>query len=780
MGRRVLRREDPRLLRGLGRYVGDIAPPGTLHAAFVRSIHAHARIRDMDLDKARRMPGVRAVFGVEAGLPALPLLFPHPRLDPVTQRPLPDVVHHVGEPVALILADSRYQAEDAAEVVGISWQPEAAVVNPREALRPDAPRVHHDKDTNLAASFVQNTGDAEAVFLEAPVIVACRLDIRRVSCMPMEARGLLAMWEEQGGDDSLTVIAATQTPHMMRRLYAELLGLPEHRVRVMAPDVGGGFGAKEPFYVEDFLIAWAARNVGRPVRWIEDRMEHLQSAVHEREQQHQARMALTRDGQILALDDRLVTTTGAYVPWGIIVPIITSTLIPGPYKVPHYHCAVSVAYTNTAPLAPYRGAGRPQAALVSNRLLDLAARELHLDPAQIRQRNFIQPEEFPYDTGLTSREGTAMTLDSGNYPGLLNLALNTAGYTEWKHTQTVERARGRLIGLGMALGIENTGMGPHEGARVTVEPDGSVVVSTGAASQGQAHETTLAQVAADLLGVCPSQVRVREGDTAAIAYGTGTFASRTAVVAGSAVQLASLKVREKAVRLAAHVLEAAEEDLAFEGGSIYVRGAPSHAVSLASLAFLASGPHPGSTFSWPIEPGLSAEAYFTPQGAAYSASAHVAVVEVDPETRGVRLLAYTAAHDCGTLINPLVVEGQVLGGVVAGIGTGLFEELHYTPEGQLVTSTLMDYLIPGPVELPEILLSHQETPSPLNPLGAKGAGEGGTIPAPAALLAAIEDAWQGGQGIPPTLERVPVRPGYLFERGSIRDGGRDAKAGSGR
>lgn len=765
VGRRILRREDPRLLRGLGRYIGDIAPPGTLHAAFVRSIHAQARIRDIDLDSARRMPGVRAVFGCESGLPALPLLFPHPRLDPVTQRPLPEAVHHVGEPVALILADSRYHAEDAAEQVGIAWQPEPAVVDARRALRADAPRVHEGKASNLAAHVIQNLGDAEAALREAPVTVSCRLDIGRVSCLPIETRGLVAAWTMEAGEDYLTVTAATQTPHMMRRLYAELLRVPEHRVRVKAPDVGGGFGAKEPFYVEDFLIAWAARQVGSPVRWIEDRMEHLQSAVHEREQWHEARMGLTRDGRILALTDRLVTTTGAYVPWGIIVPVITSTLIPGPYKISHYHCEVSVAYTNTTPLAPYRGAGRPQAALVSNRLLDLAAKELGMDPAEIRQRNFIQPEEFPYDTGLISREGTAMTLDSGNYPGLLNLALNTAGYAEWRRIQAVERTRGRRIGVGMALGIENTGMGPHEGAGVTVEPDGSVVVTTGAASQGQAHETTLAQVAADLLGVAPTAVRVLEGDTAAIAYGTGTFASRTAVVAGSAVQLAAQRVRDKALRLAAHVLEAAAEDLEVAEGSIYVRGSESHAVSLASLALLASGPHPGSTFAVPIEPGLSAEAYFTPKGAAYSASAHVAVVEVDPETRGVTVLAYTAAHDCGTLINPLVVDGQVLGGVVAGIGTGLYEELQYTTDGQLVTSTLMDYLIPGPVELPEIRLAHQETRSPLNPLGAKGAGEGGTIPAPAALLAAIEDAWQGGPRSPEALVRVPVRPGHLFEQG---------------
>jgi len=762
IGRRITRSIDPRLLRGQGRYIADMRLPGMLHAAFARSPYAHARISDVDTSAARTLPGVVAIYSAaDVEFAPLPLLFAHPALTPVTQQPLSREVAHVGEPVVMVIADSRYHAEDACEAVEVTYEPSGVVASIAAAIAADAPLAHSWLNSNLAAHFEQNVGDAESVLHEAPVVVSVEMNIGRVSCVPIECRGLLATWSHEPGQPNLIVYAATQTPHMIRRIYADLFDMPEQSIRVAAPDVGGGFGAKEPFYVEDFLVAWAARQVERPVCWIEDRLEHMQSAVHEREQQHYARMGLTRSGEILAVTDRFATTTGAYLPWGIVVPILTSTLVPGPFKVPHYHCDVDVFYTNTTPLAPYRGAGRPQAALIINRLLDKAAAHLGMDPAEIRFKNFIQPEEFPYSTGLISREGTDMQLDSGDYPALLRITLDKGQYRQWRERQQAGRSkpgRGKpapLLGIGMAVAIENTAIGPHEGATVTVDSSGDVLIKTGAASQGQAHETTLAQVAASVLHVPLERVHVYEGDTAAIPYGAGTFASRTAVVAGSAVLVASEKVREKIALLAAHLLEAAAADIELVEGAAQVRGSPQRSISLAQLAKLASGRFPGATFSYPIEPGLNATEYFIPKGSTYAAGAHLAIVEVDPETGAIRLVSYTAVHDCGTLLNPLIVEGQVMGGVVAGIGTGLFEEVRFNEDGQLLTSTLMDYLLPGAAELPDLTIAHLETPSPLNPLGAKGAGEGGAIPAPAAIVAAVEDALRPFHV---EITQIPVTP----------------------
>lgn len=759
IGRRITRHTDPRLLRGKGRYIADMRLPGMLHAAFVRSPYAHARILDVDTSAARQVPGVVAIYSaMDVEFAPLPLLFPHPALTVVTQQPFSREVAHMGEPVAMVIADSRYHAEDACEQIDVSYEPMGVAASITAAMAADAPLAHSQLTSNLAAHFEQNAGDAESALRDAPVVISVEMNIGRVSCVPIECRGLLATWSHELGQPSLTVYAATQTPHMIRRIYADIFDMPEQSIRVAAPDVGGGFGAKEPFYVEDFLIAWVARQIDRPVCWIEDRLEHMQAAVHEREQQHHAQMGLSRTGEILAVIDRFVTTAGAYLPWGIIVPILTSTLVPGPYKVPHYHCDVDVFYTNTTPLAPYRGAGRPQAALIINRLLDKAAAQLGMDATEIRFKNFIQPEEFPYRTGLQSRDGTDMQLDSGDYPALLRTTLEKGQYRQWRERQRASHDSGKLLGIGVSVAIENTAIGPHEGATVTVDSNGDVIIKTGAASQGQSHETTLAQVAASVLNVPLERVHVQEGDTAAIPYGAGTFASRTAVVAGSAVHLASEKVRQKITRLAGHLLEAAAEDIELVEGAAQVRGSPQRSITLAQLAKLASGRFPGATFSYPIEPGLNATEYFIPQGSTYAAGAHLVVVEIDPETGALRLIAYTAVHDCGTLLNPLIVEGQVMGGVVAGIGTGLLEEVRFNDDGQLLTSTLMDYLLPGAAELPDMTIAHLETPSPLNPLGAKGAGEGGTIPAPAAIVAAVEDALRAYNI---EITRIPVTPARI-------------------
>lgn len=760
IGRRMKRLADPRFLRGQGQYIADLRLPGMLHAAFIRSVYAHARILDVDTSAAVKMPGVVAVYSpLDVAFPSLPSLFPHPALEAVTQQPLSREVAHVGEPVVMVIADSRYHAEDACEAVEVSYEPLDAAASIEAAMAEDAPLTHSWMQSNLAARFQQNTGDAAGALEEAPVVVSMDLDIGRVSCMPIECRGLAARWSENLGSPELTVYAATQTPHMMRHIYADMFAVPEERMRVIAPDVGGGFGAKEPFYVEDFLVPWAAKQLGCPVIWIEDRLEHLQAAVHEREQKHLARIGLTRSGEILAVSDSFVTTTGAYVPWGVIVPIITSTLIPGPYKVPHYHCAVEVCYTNTMSLAPYRGAGRPQAAFVMNRLLDKAADQLGMDPAEIRFKNFIGPDEFPYRTGLIARDGTAMQLDSGDYPALLTMLLDKGHYHGWREEQEQARSAGKLLGIGLAVAIENTALGPHEGAHITVESNGDVIVRTGAATQGQGHETTLAQIAASVLHVPLERVHIREGDTAAIAYGTGTFASRTAVVAGSAVQMASEKLRQKITHLASYLLEVAAEDVELVDGVVQVRGSPQRSISFAQLATVASGHLPGTTFRYPIEPGLSETAYFAPQGSAVAAGAHLVVVAVEPGTGNVHILAYTAVHDCGTILNPLIVEGQVMGGVVAGIGTGLLEEMVYDEQGQLLTGTLADYLVPGAVEMPDITIAHLQTPSPLNPLGAKGVGEGGAVPAPAALAAAVEDALHQFEA---EIAQIPITPSRVI------------------
>ncbi|MDA8195021.1 MAG: xanthine dehydrogenase family protein molybdopterin-binding subunit [Thermaerobacter sp.] len=762
VGQSVRRVNDQRLLRGQGQYIADIRRPGLAHVAFVRSPHAHARIIAVDTAPAARVSGVLGVYAADGiEFPALPLLFPYRTLDAVTQIPFGREVHHVGEPVAMVVAENRYQAEDGAAAVHVEYEPLPAVAEMKRARQDGAPRVHSDRSGNLAASIMQNVGDAAGAMQEAPIVVNCEIGMGRVSCAPIETRGLLAEWSVRSGDPELHVYAATQTPHMMQRIYAELLHLSERQIHVQAPDVGGAFGAKEPFYVEDFLVAWVSRQLGRPVVWIEDRLEHLLTSVHEREQFHQAQMGLTRDGRILAVIDRFLANTGAYVPWGVIVPVITSTLIPGPYKVPNYFCEGLVMYTNTTPLAPYRGAGRPQAAMVINRLLDRAADRLHVDAAAIRQRNFIQPEDFPYQTGLISREGTPMVLDSGDYPALLKTLMQAGGYAQWQEKKTRQSASDRPLGIGLAVGIENTGMGPHEGATVTVGSDGQVTIVTGAASQGQGHETTLAQVAAEVLAIDIDRVHLVEGDSQRIAYGTGTFASRTAVVAGSAVKMASEQLRDKMLTLAEHLLGTRREFLQLAGGTVRVVSDPTRSVSLAQLAEAASGPFPGSSYTLPVDPGLSVTMFFTPPGATYAAGAHLVVVEVDRDTGQVNIVAYTAVHDAGTLINPQIVTGQIQGGISGGIGTALLEEMRFDEAGQLLTGTFMDYLLPTALDVPDMTVLHRATPSPLNPLGAKGVGESGAIPSPSAIVAAVEDALKTEHAV---LDAIPVRPSAVRQR----------------
>src|SRR5881397_1165596 len=538
----------------------------------------------------------------------------------------------------------------------------------------------------------------------------------------------------------MTIWATTQSPQILRRVLARYLGLPEHAVRVVTQDIGGGFGPKGIVYPEDVLVPFLARALDRPVRFIETRREHLLAVTQERDQRHDVELGLTRDGAIVALRDAFVHDCGAFVSWGIIVPLITSVSVPGPYRVPNYEVVLTAVYTNRVPVTPVRGAGRPQAVFVMERMLDLAAERLGLDRVEIRARNLIQPDEFPYDVGLVSRDNSPRRYDSGNYPECLRRVVEAVGWSGFAKERERALAEGRAIGLGMALFVEDTGLGPYEGIRVRVDPDGRVFVFSGTSSQGQAHETTLAQIVADALSVSLEQVTVVPGDTAGIPYGVGTFASRVGVLASTSAAHAAAEVRKKALAIAADHLEAAPEDLALEDGRITVRGTPGRGLALGDVAAIATAPRPGYALPGAMDPGLEASGYVHVPQSTYSNGAHAAIVEVEPETGAVRILKYVAVDDCGTMINPLVVEGQIHGGIAHGIGNALLEEIVYDGTGQLVTGTLMDYALPRATDVPRLEVHHVVTPSPLNPLGVKGAGEGGTLPAPAAIANAVADA----------------------------------------
>jgi carbon-monoxide dehydrogenase large subunit len=737
-GASVRRREDGRLVTGRGRYVADVALPGMLHVSVHRSPHAHARLVRVDADEARRRPGVvHVLVPVDAAaLGRLPLLVPHASLtSPVCAEILPqEIVSYAGQAVAVVVAASAAQADDALEALRVEYEPLPAVAGLDDALRPDGPRVH--PGGNVAAHFAQRVGDPSSALARAEVVLRERFRLHRGAGMALETRAIAARWDTDLGQ--ITIWSTTQAPQILRRLVARYLGLAEHAVRVVTQDIGGGFGPKGIIYPEDILVPFLARALDRPVRFVETRSEHLLAVTQERDQWHEVELGLTRAGEIVALRDTFVHDCGAFVSWGIIVPLITSVSVPGPYRVPNYEVTFTAAYTNRVPVTPVRGAGRPQAVFVMERMLDLAAERLGLDRVAIRARNLIQPSEFPYDVGLVSRDGGPRRYDSGNYPEGLRRLVEAVGWDGFAAEQTRARAEGRWLGVGLALFVEDTGLGPFEGIRVRVDPGGQVFVFSGASSQGQSHETTLAQIVADGLSVPIEQVTVVPGDTAGIPYGVGTFASRVAVLAGTSAARAAADVRAKALAVAASQLEAAPEDMILEDGRIGVRGAPGRALTLAEVATLASTPRPGYAMPSGMDPGLEASAYVPVPQSTYSSGAHAAVV--DPETGAVKILRYVAVDDCGTLINPMIVEGQVHGGIAHGIGNALLEEIVYDAAGQLVTGTLMEYAMPRADDVPRLEVHHVVTPSPLNPLGVKGAGEGGTLPAPAAIANAVADA----------------------------------------
>ncbi len=742
-GQRIKRREDPRLLAGGGRYVADLeAPRGTVHAAFVRSPHAHARILSVSLEKARRAPG--AIFaGAAADLgpvtrPQPLLLGGQPNLRAVTPTPLAvDRARYVGEPVAVVLAEDRYVAEDACDLVEVAYEVLPCVVDAEEALRPGAPLVHESLGDNLVAHWLIKVGDAETGLRQADHVFRERIRISRGGGGFMETRGLLAVPDAATG--RLTLWASHQAPHMLQQAICRQLDLPVHQLRVVAPDVGGGFGPKAAQYCEDFVVTWLALRLKRPIRWIEDRREDLLTTFQDREQVHDIEVGVRRDGTLLALRDRIVVDNGAYAAYGAVVPMLTSIHILGVYKIPHFECAMRVAYSHRVPLGAVRGAGRPQGTYVMDRMVDLVARELKLDPIEIRFKNFVQPQEMPYSTGIPLPGGRTVTFDSGDYPACLRLVMDKAKYDHMRAEQAAERAKGRHLGIGIACYIEATSIGPYEGATVRIDSVGKIVILTGSGPQGQGHETTMAQVVAEELGVPMEDVGFMAADTDAFPVGTGTFSSRVATITTNAVIMAARKVREKAIAVAAALLEANKDDLTLEDGKVFVRGAPGRALTLGEIAQAAFG-RPGAPMPGGVSPGLEGTDFFYPPGTIWSNGANIALVEVDPETGGVKVLRYVVAHDCGRVINPMIVDGQIHGGVAHGISNALFEDLPYTEEGQPLYASFMDYLLPTAAEVPPFEMTHMETPSPLNPAGIKGAGESGTIPAHHAIIAAVEDA----------------------------------------
>jgi carbon-monoxide dehydrogenase large subunit len=766
LGSRVVRNEDARLLTGRALFVDDVQLPGMLHVAFRRSDRAHGRLRAVDVTAARACPGVIAVYtAADLGdywQPG-PLLVPPPPVpgmifNTCTQVPLArDKVRYAGEPVAMVVAESRYLAEDALNAIRVDIAPLPAVVDLEAALLADAPRLHEHLPSNLAAHVHQQKGDYAAARAAADVVIQRRFHYDRGAACAIENRAVAAVWNAQS--EELTIWDTTQAPIPIRNGLARMLGLAESQVRVVAPFVGGGFGPKiMMFYPEEVLVPWAARALGRPVKWTEDRLENFVATTQERGQVHDAEIALSRDGHILGVKDVFLHDTGAYDPYGLTVPINTQCTLLGVYRVPAYDSEFSAVFTTTPIVTPVRGAGRQHGVFVMERLLDLAARELGLDRVEIRRRNLLTSDEFPHDHGIIFQDFTSLTYDSGDYLPALEQAAAMIGYEPFiRDEQPRLRAEGRHVGIGIVNYVEGTGIGPYEGARVTVEPSGLVRVATGVGTQGQGHFTAFAQIVADALGVDVAAVRVVTGDTREFNWGTGTFASRGAVVAGTACHGAAMAVREKILDQAARVLGAPRDQLELTDGEVRVASTPESRISLGRLASQAN-PLRGAVTAG-VEPGLEATAYFGPDRGSTANGVHAMVVEVDRDAATVQIKRYVVVHDCGHLINPTIVEGQIQGGVAHGIGNAFYEQLVFDPQGQLLTASFMDYLLPLATDVPDVEMAHRETPSPGNPAGLKGVGEAGCIATGALFAQAVEDALGGAVEI----REIPLSPNRLFE-----------------
>ncbi len=758
VGRSLKRKEDGRLLQGRGRYVDDLAMPGMLHLALVRSLHAHARIRGINAALALKQPGVIAALTLD-DLPELaasvPPLVPERRFPPYRHPILAGRrVRHAGEIVAVVVAESAYQAADGIEAVVVDYETLPAAVTVTEALKQDAPRVNDDWPSNLCSTTVSEVGDVAAGFAAAEAVVEGRFRYPRVAGMPIETRAVLAAPDAMG--TPMTIWISTQVPFAVRSAIAEVLGVAEQHVRVIAPDVGGGFGVKGHVYPEDILVPVVARHLGRPVKWVESRREHLVNAAADRDQEHRARLGVKKDGTIVALTTEFTRDHGASPTLGEAITQNTINHLPGPYRVPNYRGVGHNVLTHKTFAAAYRGAGRPEAAFVMDRLLDRAARALGMDPAELRRRNLIRPDEMPYRTGLTYRDGVPITYDLSDYLTAFDKTLARLEYWKWRGQQACTPQGSTRLGIGLSAYVEGTGLGPFEGADITVDPSGTVFVHVGVSTQGQGHETSLAQVCADQLGVAVDEVQVVGGDTQSVGYGMGTIASRVAAVAGPAVARAASEVAVKAKLVAAELLECASDDLLLAGGRVHVKGMPDRGVRLGEVARAAVRSRALSKTSGP---GLSACAYFYPETVTWAFGAQGVVLEVDVEACSVRLLRHVAIHDCGVPINPMIVEGQLHGGMVQGIGSALLESLLYDDAGQLLTGTLMDYGLPRAADVPTMEVDHLDFPSAVNPLGIKGVGESGVIAAAAAIANAVEDALASFGA---EVSEVPLTSGRIF------------------
>jgi carbon-monoxide dehydrogenase large subunit len=743
IGQSFKRVEDPRLITGEGRYVDDVQLPRMCYAAILRSPYAHARIRNIDVSKALQTPGVVTVI---TGKDILGKIGPLPcAAHPVPEMKMPthyalavNKVYFVGHPVAVVVAEDRYLARDALDLIEVDYEELPPVTDPQKALQPDAPIIHEDLGTNLAFEWKIEGGDVDAAFAQAEVIVRQEFVNQRLIPVPMEPRCVLAEWD--AGNRLLTIWTSTQIPHLVRSLVAGMLNLPENHVRVIAPDVGGGFGQKLQVYVEEALMGYLAMTLDRPVKWTETRRENFMASIQGRDQIGVMELALKRDGTILGLRYDVIADMGAYYQLLTpAIPTLTGLMLCGAYKIPAVRMTKRAVFTNKMCTDAYRGAGRPEATFLLERMMDLAAKELGMDPAEIRRKNFIPPDAFPYTTPH------GITYDSGNYEAALNRALELVEYEKWRKEQQEARKQGRYIGIGISSYVEICGMGPSkampaggwESATVRVEPSGKVIVLTGAHPHGQGEETSFTQIVAEELGVAPEDVMVIHGDTEKVQYGIGIFGSRGLAVGGTAVYMAAQRVKEKARKIAAFLLNVSEAEVEARDGTFVNRNDPSKFVTWQQIAQAAYDP---KNYPPDMEPGLVATAFYEPSNFTFPSGTHICVCEVDIETGEVKILRYVAVDDCGKVVNPLLVEGQIIGGIVQAFGQAMMERCVYDENGQLLTGELLDYAIPKAHNAPKIVVDRVETPSPVNPLGAKGVGEAGTIGATPAFINAVCDA----------------------------------------
>jgi carbon-monoxide dehydrogenase large subunit len=751
-GSAVKRREDPDLITGKGKYTDDLTLPGMLHASIVRSPHAHAKISSVDISEAAAAPGVVAVYTGQdiadsdvGGVVPVGWLLPDLKTPPHHILAI-DTVRHVGDGVAVVVAEDRYQARDAADLVHVDYEPLGAAVDAKGAAADGQPQIHEEAPNNIA--FDWNLGDKDSVdaaFASAPRKVSIDLRNSRILPFAIEPRAALASYDEKKG---LTLRMTSQNPHVHRLLMSlASINLPEHRIRVIAPEVGGGFGSKIHHYPDEAIVSWCAMQIGRPVKWAATRHETNLTDAHGRDHVTHAEMALDDEGKILGLNVETYATMGAYLStFAPSVPTyLHGTLMSGQYDMPAIHIRVIGTFTNTAPVDAVRGAGRPEATYLVERLMDLAAIETGLDPAEVRRRNFVQPDQFPYQTQV------ALAYDSGDYETALDKALENSGYADLRAEQQKRRGEGgKLLGIGMAAYIEACGIAPssvvgslgaqaglYESAKVRVHPTGSITVYSGSSAHGQGHETTFAQIVADRLGVPMENVDIIQSDTEEVQFGMGTYGSRSAAVGGSAIAKSCDKVVAKGAKIAAHLLEVADTDLEFADNQWSVKGSPDKSVAWGDVCLQAYLAH---NIPEDIEPGLEETSFYDPANFTYPFGTHIAVVEVDPETGEVEILRYICVDDCGEQINPLIVEGQVHGGVAYGIGQALWEEAVYDDNGQMLSSTLLDYALPKAHNLPSFELDSTVTPCPHNPLGVKGIGEAGTIASPVTIVNAVVDA----------------------------------------